>query len=211
MSDLAELQRRAYGPDSTPEQRAAAETELAALRAPATEPAADVAAPPAPRRTLLPWTLIALTLLAAIAIGVVALSLPRSSLEVFERAQTDEDLGAPGAMFSPFPGLVGTVRPEPGSVRLLGSEDEWRVYAYLTYEGLVCTWSALGEGGSAGCANPEDFAVRGVSGTTTIGPDTLTVFWGPTGDARLYALTLEEVYRQGLEPRPAAPEPPPAG
>lgn len=211
MADLAELQRRAYGPDSTPEQRAAAEAELAALRAPAPEPAAEVAPPPTPRRTVLPWTLIALALVAAVAIAVVALSLPRDSLDVFERAQTEQDRGAPAAMYSPFPGLVGTVRPEPTSVRLLGTEGEWAVYAYRTYDGLVCTWTALRDGGTGACATPEQFAGTGTSSTANVGPDTLTVLWGPTGDARLYALPLEEVYRQGLEPRPAAPVPSPAG
>lgn len=222
MTELAELQRRAYARESTAEERAAAERELAALRASmdarreiealhaslaATQPIdtepAQFGIPehwsvPHPHPAAL-WMLAALSLAGAVASSVLP---ARPSLEVFDRPATAADRGGPEWL-----GRTSIGEVSAGPMRWLGADRGWNIYGILTDDDRVCLWVADPTSGNGGCTSLTAFETGGlgIGAKRADEPEYLTVFWGPTGDARLYELPIEEVLRSGLESLPRAP------
>jgi hypothetical protein len=152
----------------------------------------------------MPWALLASGLALAAAIGVVGGSLPRPSLDVFALLQSGADRAAPDALYAPAPGVTGSTRPDAGTVRLLAEQDGVRVFAYRTFDDLVCAWAGDGDRAVTGCADPDVASTAGL----VLAGDSLSVFWGPTGAPRIYELPLGLVYDAGLEPEPSAPRSP---
>ncbi|MCU1410693.1 MAG: hypothetical protein JWR04_1400 [Rhodoglobus sp.] len=167
MSELEELRRRAYGrPVSAADAaQAQAALQLLADRVRMPEPPPPVEAPavasvPARGKLLLAAA-------AALATGI-ALA-PTPSLDVFAADQQG------------VPAWPGAPAGDDG-IRWLGSLGEWDVFGLITAGGNICvTAFADGASGGGSCTSRAAFAVNGLE----LGADTLTVQWGPKGEARL--------------------------
>lgn len=204
MPGLAELQRRAYARDSTPEQRAAAEAALAVLRG----RGGTRFEPPHPTLWLRPRRLWILGIVVAAVLGgaiVAGAQHPPSSLLIFERPQNSRDLQAPTWLpVTSYHNRIGD-RPDLSSVRWLTSVDEWDVYVYLTATDGVCLRTASGLSGGGRCTSLAEFERYGIVHSFARRPvadtDYISIFWGPTGEPRVYDEVPEELYRTGVEKR----------
>jgi hypothetical protein len=204
MAGLAELQRRAYARDSSAQERAEAEAELALLRGRiATE--FELPRPPLwsrPHRLWMLGLVVAALLGGAIVAGAQH---PPSSLLLFERTQDSRDLEAPTWLpVTSYHNRVGD-RPDLSSLRWLTSVDEWEVYVYLTETDGLCLRTASGLSGGGKCTSLEAFERYGIvysfATRPVADPDYISIFWGPTGAPRVYDQVPEELYRAGVEGR----------
>jgi hypothetical protein len=177
VTGIDELRRRAYARDSTPEQRAAAEAELA-RRMPAPR-GAGFTLPPL--RTWAVPRLLLTALLGAIAgLGLVATVSatflpPAVALEVFDRPSTDADAAVPE-----------WVARDAVEARWLAVEASWSLFAYRTASGEVCVAAVkLSTGGGTSCTPAERFVREGLQLTVYAREpgrvDRFTVAWHPDG------------------------------
>lgn len=179
MSRLVELQRRAYARESTPEERASAEAELAALRE--TKVADEPFGIPSWSASRAPRLLLALLLGASVGTGLVAtvnatFVPPATALEVFDRAATAQDAGAPRWAF------VGGA----SQVRLIAVVRQRQVFAYLNDAGEVCIALVDGALANGTCTSAEQFARSGLTLTSYDREamqriNRVVVTWGPDG------------------------------
>lgn len=222
--DLAALQRAAYGPDSTPVERAAAEAALQARAVPTAsatlpEPAAPTqlpehvegrgtddadlpfSVPPVHRTPRFAAAIAALAVAASVAfVGASTIAAtPRSSLEIFDRPQAEQDLGFP------FATIDLDVIPE--TTRWIGNLGDDRVAVALEEHGWICSLQASADNssiGSAGCISPVAFARSGLLLESDGDGQSHTLYWGPEGGSRSYDLSAFELDRRGIEPYPSA-------
>lgn|GEM_PF-4391911 len=176
--ELEELRRRAYGRPLSETDAATAQAELQRLAdgerdATTWSPTRAPAVASVGRRgTLL---LGAATLVAAALATGIALA-PTPSLDVFAAPQQ----GVPT-----WPGAPAG----DDDIRWLGSLGPWEVFGLITSGGNVCV-TAFGEGDSAGgsCTSRAEFAMNGLKLRTSVAtiPGSLSVQWGPRGDASLF-------------------------
>jgi len=190
--DGAETRRRleavAYGRGAGAAERDAALAHLRrldAVSAVATlpEPPArdeDPYLPPARRRRR--WIVIGALAAVAVAAAIVFAVIPRppqSSLSVFDRAQTGDDLRDAQLLDGASPATTE-------SVRALSSGESWTAFAYRDPAGRVCLGVVTAGALSLACVSRDVFAVRGV-GITADYVDRSSVnrvgnfHWGPTG------------------------------
>lgn len=179
MPGLAELQRLAYARESTPEERAAAEAALAALREPprVDEPfTVPALAPARPPRMLLAALLGAAAGAGLVATVAVAFVPPAAALDVFERPATAQDALGPQWAF-----LGGVVQ-----VRLLAVDDGRQVFGYLDEAGEVCIALVDGALANGTCTSVDEFARHGLALTSYDREamdriDRVRVTWSPDG------------------------------
>lgn len=137
-------------------------------------------------RSLVWWVVAAgaLTVIVGLVVSSFVGAETRSSLEVFDRAQTDAE-SVVGNQVDDFEGV-------PASLRLLEAQDGWTAYAYRSIEDDVCLYVITGDLRTGVCATVPEFQDAGL-GVVGDEPsfDILTqswrtfVFrWGPTGDLR---------------------------
>ena len=177
-ASLDELKRRAYSSDDS--DALEARQLLAALdHALHPDAAAGTALPlELPRLAAFPTVfaaaLVVLMTAAATVASVVALT-PRSSLEVFSRPQTTQDLE--------IPDIDLDVRD--GSQRWIGSSGGFEIFAYLTGDDDVCLVVVILNGVSGACAPPDVFRDTGIDMRTgqftSTGTEYFSVHWGPYG------------------------------
>jgi hypothetical protein len=149
---------------------------------------------------------LAFAIVAALITAVVTTpSAPADSLAIFQRPTSEVE-----RISNPY--ALAAAKRVPGGikdVRWLGAAEQIDIYAYQDSQYGICLATVdSGLVTSGACASRSDFDTDGVflevrhnSGS---GAQYLSIFWGPTGDARTYPMTAEAVYRAGLErPRPA--------
>lgn len=130
-----------------------------------------------PRSRAVPrWLTVAIGALAGVALvlGTAAATAPRSSLEVFYRAQTAQDRSLPAG-----PGASS------GTERWLGESGGYEVYAYYTPADEICLVIQQAQGATGTCTAREIFVTNGMTLKagllTSTGSEYFSVTWGPTG------------------------------
>ena len=183
------LEATAYGRDAGDAERDAALARLSRLDAAGAvatlpEPAPtdeDPFVPPARRRRR--W--IAVGTIAAVAVAAVVVFAviprpPQSSLSVFDRDQTSDDLRDARLLDGASPATAE-------SVRSLSSGDSWLAFGYRDPGHRVCLGLVTAGALSLRCVGPAEFTRSGV-GITADFIDSSNVekngvfHWGPTGD-----------------------------
>jgi hypothetical protein len=199
--DLAELRRRAFSRDGTPddlrrlaelESPPSAEPEAEFTPEPSPVPEPPGHAPPPPNRPGRRGILIAGVVGAALGATIATLGIqlsPRAqpqpvptfeeptALAIFDREPTERDDPAqlPMTLEHILPGGL-----EDAELRWLGAVAEREVYvARGTYHDIttICLISSATEYTTAACTEESDFAFRGL----TLGDGQLELRWGPVG------------------------------
>ena len=185
------------------EREAALSRELDAALATITAPIAPPAPVVVPRFRVPRGSrpLLALAIVAALITAVVtAPTAPADSLAIFHRPTSEVE-----RISNPY--ALAAAKRVPGGikdVRWLGAAEQIDIYAYQDSQYGICLATVdSGLVTSGACATRSDFDRDGVflevrhnSGS---GAQYLSIFWGPTGNARTYPMTAEAVYQAGLE------------
>jgi len=178
-ASLDELKRRAYSSDGA--DAVEARERLAVL----VRERDDAASAP-PELTLARFRVapavalitLALAAVASVALATVSVVTPRSSLDVFSRPQTSQDLQMPGL----------DADAVDGSARWIGSFGGFEMFAYLRGSEDVCVIAVEHSGAHMDCTTRSEFAVDGVEikagRFTSTGTEYYTLEWGPFGPPR---------------------------
>ena len=180
-STLDDLKRRAFSSDN--EDAHVARQQLAELeRARAAEQSAETPeqdVPALPRFTRTPWwaaALIGVASLAAIGTGIATSLTPTSPLPIFDRPQTALDA-------APLPLEEGEY--VPGSLRLLASSLNIKIFGFLQEPENICVAAADGTNWRWNCVAYDEFAKVGLGFDLSQTRDgvvgILSVRWTPDG------------------------------